>query len=62
MVLTVSRDLSLFGRLALDMPDNLHIMEEVEGAQDPFFGIMESRQLPSPYKVLQVLYSYHRHR
>ncbi len=46
--------LSLSGRLALDVPDSLYRMEEAEGAQDPFFGLMESHQLPSPYKVHQV--------
>jgi len=39
------------GRMALEVPDNLHMMEEAEGAQDPFFGLMESYQLPSPYKI-----------
>ncbi|CAJ1082425.1 REC8 meiotic recombination protein b [Xyrichtys novacula] len=29
------------------------MMEEAEGAQDPFFGLMESNQLPSPYKIYQ---------
>lgn len=62
MVLTVSLALSVSCRLALDMPDNLHMMEAVEGAQDPFFGLMESQQLPSPYKILQVLHIYHGHR
>uniref|UniRef100_A0A8C6TBV9 Rad21/Rec8-like protein N-terminal domain-containing protein n=1 Tax=Neogobius melanostomus TaxID=47308 RepID=A0A8C6TBV9_9GOBI len=37
-------------RLALDLPDNLFMMEQAEGAQDPFFGLMASHQLPSPYK------------
>ncbi|CAK6951903.1 REC8 meiotic recombination protein b [Scomber scombrus] len=46
-------DMAGSDRLALDMPDNLHMMEEVEGAQDPFFGLMDSQQLPSPYKILQ---------
>ncbi|XP_070784582.1 REC8 meiotic recombination protein b [Enoplosus armatus] len=40
-------------RLALDVPDRLHRMEQTEGAQDPFFGLMESHQLPSPYKIHQ---------
>ncbi|KAM9337560.1 REC8 meiotic recombination protein b [Symphorus nematophorus] len=40
-------------RLALDVPDNLYIMEGAEGAQDPFFGLMKSHQLPSPYKIDQ---------
>lgn len=41
------------GRLALDMPDALRMKIESEGAQDPFFGVMESHQLPSPYKIQQ---------
>lgn len=41
-------------RNALDIPDILYMMEEAEGAQDPFFGIMESHHLPSPYKLPQV--------
>lgn len=47
---------SLFisGRLALDVPDGLYMRGEAEGAQDPFFGVMESYQLPSPYKIQQV--------
>lgn len=44
-------------RLALDVPDSLYMMEEAEGAQDPFFGLMESHQLPSPYKIHQVHYN-----
>ncbi|XP_034022355.1 REC8 meiotic recombination protein b [Thalassophryne amazonica] len=40
-------------RLALDLPDNLNMMNEAEGAQDPFFGLVESHQLPSPYNVQQ---------
>lgn len=35
----------------MDIPDSLYLMEEAEGAQDPFFGLMESHQLPSPYKI-----------
>ncbi|XP_074549086.1 REC8 meiotic recombination protein b [Halichoeres trimaculatus] len=38
-------------RLALDVPDNLNMLEEAEGAQDPFFGLMDLNQLPSPYKI-----------
>lgn len=45
-------------RLALDVPDNLYVMEEAEGAQDPFFGLMESHQLPSPYNIHQVHQQY----
>ncbi|XP_071764984.2 REC8 meiotic recombination protein b [Centroberyx gerrardi] len=40
-------------RLTLDMPDRLFMMEEAERAQDPFFGLMEPHQLPSPYKIHQ---------
>ncbi|KAA8580912.1 hypothetical protein FQN60_013870 [Etheostoma spectabile] len=40
-------------RLALNVPDSLYVMEEAEGAQDPFFGLMASHQLPSPYKTHQ---------
>lgn len=43
-------DVPQFNRLALDLPDNLCLMEQAEGAQDPFFGLMESHQLPSPHK------------
>ncbi|GLD54900.1 meiotic recombination protein REC8 homolog [Lates japonicus] len=44
-------DMDESDRLALNVPDNLHMMEEAEGAQDPFFGLMESQQLLSPYKI-----------
>ncbi|KAJ4925596.1 hypothetical protein JOQ06_018322 [Pogonophryne albipinna] len=46
-------DMAESDRLALDVPENLYIMEEAEGAQDPFFGLMASHQLPSPYKTHQ---------
>ncbi|XP_033988162.1 REC8 meiotic recombination protein b [Trematomus bernacchii] len=46
-------DMTESDRLALDVPENLYIMEEMEGAQDPFFGLMASHQLPSPYKTHQ---------
>ncbi|XP_041670519.1 REC8 meiotic recombination protein b [Cheilinus undulatus] len=46
-------DMDESDRLALDVPDNLYIMEEAEGAQDPFFGLMELNQLPSPYNIHQ---------
>ncbi|KAK1885474.1 Meiotic recombination protein REC8 like [Dissostichus eleginoides] len=46
-------DMAESDRLALDVPENLYIMEEAEGAQDPFFGLMSSHQLPSPYKTHQ---------
>ncbi|KAM4543461.1 REC8 meiotic recombination protein b [Fundulus diaphanus] len=45
-------DLAESDRLALDAPDGLNMMEEAEGAQDPFFGLMSSHQLPSPYKIV----------
>ncbi|KAM3860787.1 REC8 meiotic recombination protein b [Diretmus argenteus] len=40
-------------RLILDLPENMLLMEEDEGAQDPFFGIMAEHQLPSPYRTHQ---------
>ncbi|KAK5898339.1 hypothetical protein CgunFtcFv8_015764 [Champsocephalus gunnari] len=46
-------DMAESDRLALVVPENLYIMEEAEGAQDPFFGLMASHQLPSPYKTHQ---------
>ncbi|KAM7390670.1 hypothetical protein PAMA_008725 [Pampus argenteus] len=49
----ISIDMLESDRLALDLPDSLNMMEEVEGAQDPFFGLMELHQLPSPYKIHQ---------
>lgn len=51
---TLSNNSSASLRFALDVPDFLYMMEEAEGAQDPFFGLMESHQLCSPYKVHQV--------
>ncbi|CAL8321086.1 unnamed protein product [Boreogadus saida] len=44
-------DIAEADRLTLDVPDNLFLMEEAEGAQDPFFGLMRADQLPSPYKI-----------
>uniref|UniRef100_A0A3B4B8P5 Rad21/Rec8-like protein N-terminal domain-containing protein n=1 Tax=Periophthalmus magnuspinnatus TaxID=409849 RepID=A0A3B4B8P5_9GOBI len=52
---SVPIDIPASDRLALDLPDNLCMMEQAEGALDPFFGLMESHQLPSPYKVNQVI-------
>ncbi|KAK5850136.1 hypothetical protein PBY51_014411 [Eleginops maclovinus] len=46
-------DIAESDRLAMDVPENLYVMEEAEGAQDPFFGLMASHQLPSPYKIHQ---------
>ncbi|XP_041824970.1 REC8 meiotic recombination protein b isoform X2 [Melanotaenia boesemani] len=46
-------DMAESDRMAMEVPDNLHMMEEAEGAQDPFFGLMESHQLPTPYKIHQ---------
>ncbi|KAK5599825.1 hypothetical protein CRENBAI_015075 [Crenichthys baileyi] len=45
-------DLAESDRMALDVPDGLNMMEEAEGAQDPFFGLMAPHQLPSPYKTV----------
>lgn len=41
------------GRPALDMPDGLCKKTECEGAPDPFVGVMESHQLPSPDEIQQ---------
>nr|XP_040023813.1 REC8 meiotic recombination protein b isoform X1 [Gasterosteus aculeatus aculeatus] len=49
----ISIDVAESDRLTLDVPDSMHMMDEAEGAQDPFFGLMESHQLPSPYKMHQ---------
>ncbi|KAL6098017.1 rec8 [Pungitius sinensis] len=49
----ISIDMAQSDRLTLDVPDSMHKMDEAEGAQDPFFGLMESHQLPSPYKIHQ---------
>ncbi|XP_056155179.1 REC8 meiotic recombination protein b [Lampris incognitus] len=38
-------------RKTIDVPDYLFLMEATEGAQDPFFGLMEHDQLLSPYKI-----------
>ncbi|XP_069573032.1 REC8 meiotic recombination protein b [Brachyistius frenatus] len=46
-------DMAGADRMATDVPDSLYMMEEAEGAQDPFFGLMEAHQLPSPYKIHQ---------
>ncbi|MEQ2261070.1 hypothetical protein XENORESO_005264, partial [Xenotaenia resolanae] len=45
-------DLAESDRMTLDVPDGLNMMEEAEGAQDPFFGLMAPHQLPSPYKTV----------
>ncbi|XP_053268733.1 REC8 meiotic recombination protein b [Pleuronectes platessa] len=50
-------DMAESDRLALNVPDSLYLMEEAEGAQDPFFGLMESHQLLSPYKILQTAFT-----
>ncbi|XP_034998482.1 REC8 meiotic recombination protein b isoform X1 [Hippoglossus stenolepis] len=50
-------DMAESDRLALNVPDSLYLMEEAEGAQDPFFGLMESDQLLSPYKILQTAFT-----
>ncbi|KAF1372874.1 hypothetical protein PFLUV_G00254420 [Perca fluviatilis] len=49
----INIDMAESDRLALNVPDSLYMMEEAEGAQDPFFGLMASHQLPSPYKTHQ---------
>uniref|UniRef100_A0A4W6EJP7 REC8 meiotic recombination protein b n=1 Tax=Lates calcarifer TaxID=8187 RepID=A0A4W6EJP7_LATCA len=49
-------DMAESDRLTLNVPDNLYMMEEAEGAQDPFFGLMESQQLLSPYKIHQTVF------
>ncbi|KAF7213687.1 REC8 meiotic recombination protein b isoform X1 [Nothobranchius furzeri] len=41
-------------RMVMDLVDCLNGMEEAESAQDPFFGLMESHELPSPNKLHQV--------
>ncbi|XP_068437339.1 REC8 meiotic recombination protein b isoform X2 [Clinocottus analis] len=46
-------DMAQSDRLTLDVPDSMYMMEAAEGAQDPFFGLMVSHQLPSPYKTQQ---------
>ncbi|XP_041817721.1 REC8 meiotic recombination protein b [Chelmon rostratus] len=46
-------DMAERDRLALDVPDNLCMMVLGEGAEDPFFGVMGSDQLPSPYNIHQ---------
>ncbi|XP_029313890.1 REC8 meiotic recombination protein b [Cottoperca gobio] len=49
-------DMAESDRLASDVPDSLYMLQEAEGAQDPFFGLMESHQLPSPYKIHQKMW------
>ncbi|KAM3593388.1 uncharacterized protein V6R79_011995 [Siganus canaliculatus] len=46
-------DMAEDDRLTLDLPDILGLMENTEGAVDPFFGKMDSHQLPSPLKTHQ---------
>ncbi|TNN84725.1 Meiotic recombination protein REC8 [Liparis tanakae] len=48
-------DIAQSDRLTLDVPDSMYMMEEAEGAHDPFFGLMEPHQLPSPYKIQQLM-------
>ncbi|XP_019942951.2 REC8 meiotic recombination protein b [Paralichthys olivaceus] len=50
-------DMAESDRLALNVPDSLYLMEETERAQDPFFGLMESHQLLSPYRILQTAFT-----
>ncbi|XP_010884110.3 REC8 meiotic recombination protein b isoform X2 [Esox lucius] len=43
---------------ALNIPDLLVLLEEAEGAQDPFFGVMGLKnQQPSPYDIPQLMES-----
>ncbi|XP_030623017.1 REC8 meiotic recombination protein b [Chanos chanos] len=43
-------------RLALNMPDSLFLMQEAEGALEPFFGVMgEGCELPSPCRLPQFM-------
>ncbi|XP_038161648.1 REC8 meiotic recombination protein b [Cyprinodon tularosa] len=51
-------DLAESDRMALDVPDDLNLMENAEGAQDPFFGRMASHQLPSPDKLVVAEFEY----
>lgn len=53
-IATVCVGLFFPDRHGLDVPDSLCMMKDTESAQDPFFGLMESHQLPSPYKIHQV--------
>ncbi|XP_067342544.1 REC8 meiotic recombination protein b [Channa argus] len=46
-------DMAETERHGLDVPNSLYMMELAGGAQDPFFGLMKSHQLPSPYKINQ---------
>ncbi|KAF6722941.1 REC8-like protein [Oryzias melastigma] len=41
-------------RMLMDVPDSLYVMMETDGALDPFFGVLESHQLPSPKEIHQV--------
>ncbi|XP_013882016.1 REC8 meiotic recombination protein b [Austrofundulus limnaeus] len=47
-------DMAEADRMTFDLADGLNLMEEAEGAHDPFFGLMKSPQLPSPNKMQQV--------
>ncbi|RVE58933.1 hypothetical protein OJAV_G00199260 [Oryzias javanicus] len=40
-------------RMLMDVPDSLYMMMETDGALDPFFGVLESLQLPSPNEIQQ---------
>uniref|UniRef100_A0A8C7KLA9 REC8 meiotic recombination protein b n=2 Tax=Oncorhynchus kisutch TaxID=8019 RepID=A0A8C7KLA9_ONCKI len=47
-------DLADPDRQAPNVPDSLFLLEEAEGAQDPFFGVMGFEHLlPSPYRIPQ---------
>lgn len=38
----------------MDVPDSLEMLVETDGAQDPFFGVLESYHIPSPNEIYQV--------
>ncbi|XP_014036536.1 REC8 meiotic recombination protein b isoform X4 [Salmo salar] len=47
-------DLAEPDRQAPNVPDSLFLLQEAEGAQDPFFGVMGFEHLlPSPYRIPQ---------
>lgn len=52
-----SKPLSFFPRAGLLLPDQLALMETLEDAPDPFFGVMEST-LPSPSSIPHVRWSF----
>ncbi|XP_004081264.1 meiotic recombination protein REC8 homolog [Oryzias latipes] len=40
-------------RMLMDVPDSLEMLVETDGAQDPFFGVLESYHIPSPNEIYQ---------